>query len=83
MSSTAKVWTREALLAHTDEVGDCLIWKGKLQNGWPGVYAQARPRREGETLLLAWAGETFRLSMKPIWVQPLAVAISVGQAVQP
>lgn len=33
----------------------------------------------GETLLLAWAGETFQLSMKPIWVQPLAIAISVRQ----
>ena len=42
-------WTREALLAHTDEVGDCLIWRGKMKAGWPGVYAQARPRRAGET----------------------------------
>jgi len=30
--------------------------------------------------LLAWAGESFQLSMKPIWVRPLAIAISVHQA---
>lgn len=28
---------------------------------------------------LARAGETFQLSMKPIWVRPLAIAISVNQ----
>ncbi len=46
--SKPTIWTLEALLAHTDEVGDCLIWRGKMKDGWPGVYAQARPRRDGE-----------------------------------
>ena len=30
-----------------------------------------------ETLLLAWTGETFVLGSTPIWVRPVAVALSV------
>lgn len=37
----------------------------------------------GTTLLLAEAGETFMLSSMPIWVQPVAVALSVSQQVTP
>ncbi|MGP5885954.1 hypothetical protein ACTXY5_14635 [Pseudomonas aeruginosa] len=38
----------------------------------------------GTTLLLAEAGETFMLSNTPIWVRPVAVALSVAQQeVQP
>ena len=48
MSRSATVWTREALLAHTDEVGDCLIWRGNMKGGWPAVYAPSRPVRVGE-----------------------------------
>ncbi len=33
----------------------------------------------GQTLLLAWAGETFVLNALPIWVRPVAVAVSVAQ----
>jgi hypothetical protein len=33
----------------------------------------------GTTLLLAWAGETFALGSTPIWVRPIAVALSVAQ----
>jgi hypothetical protein len=35
----------------------------------------------GQTLLLAWAGETFILSAQPVWVQPLAIALSVSPAI--
>lgn len=51
MSRTAKVWTLPALLEHTDEVGDCLVWRGNmkgLNGGWPAVYAPSRPAREGD-----------------------------------
>ncbi|MFU6565423.1 DNA methyltransferase, partial [Pseudomonas aeruginosa] len=34
----------------------------------------------GTTLLLASMGETFMLSSMPIWVQPVAIALSVQQA---
>lgn len=33
----------------------------------------------GTTLLLDWSGETFLLSATPIWVRPVAVALTVGQ----
>lgn len=33
----------------------------------------------GRTLLLAWSGETFALGCTPIWVRPVAVALSVAQ----
>lgn len=33
----------------------------------------------GTTLLLAGMGETFMLSSMPIWVRPVAVALSVAQ----
>ena len=34
---------------------------------------------DDQTLLLAWSGETFFLSSAPIWVQPVAAALSVAQ----
>jgi hypothetical protein len=33
----------------------------------------------GQTILLARNGETFVLGSTPIWVRPLAVAVSVAQ----
>lgn len=33
----------------------------------------------GRTLLMAWSGTGFMLSNLPIWVQPMAVALSVKQ----
>jgi site-specific DNA-cytosine methylase len=56
-------------------------WREGIGNAVPSDAATAIAEVMGETLLLAWAGETFQLSMKPIWVQPLAIAISVRQAV--
>lgn len=55
-------------------------WREGIGNAVPSDSATAIAEVMGETLLLAWAGETFQLSMKPIWVQPLAIAISVRQA---
>lgn len=55
-------------------------WREGIGNAVPSDAATAIAEVMGETLLLAWAGETFQLSMKPIWVQPLAIAISVKQA---
>lgn len=34
----------------------------------------------GETLLLAWSGETFLLSAQPIWVRPIALGVAMGSA---
>lgn len=33
----------------------------------------------GRTLLLAWIGESFRLSAVPIWVRPLAIGLATQQ----
>lgn len=52
-------------------------WREGIGNAVPSAAAQAIGEVMGETLLLAWSGETFRLSMKPIWVQPVAVALAV------
>lgn len=35
----------------------------------------------GQTIMLARSGETFALGSTPIWVRPVAVAVSVDQAV--
>jgi site-specific DNA-cytosine methylase len=55
-------------------------WREGIGNAVPSDTATAIAEVMGETLLLAWSGETFQLSMRPIWVQPLAIAISVRQA---
>ena len=53
-------------------------WRERIGNAVPSAAATAIAEVMGETLLLAWTGETFRLSAKPIWVRPVAVAISVN-----
>jgi site-specific DNA-cytosine methylase len=55
-------------------------WREGIGNAVPRAAAKAIAEVMGETLLLSWAGETFQLSMKPIWVRPLAIAISVHQS---
>ena len=50
---------------------------GQASMAWLQDRAQAIAHVMGETLLLAWSGETFLLSSQPIWVRPLAVALSV------
>lgn len=54
-------------------------WRERIGNAIPPHAAQAIGEVIGTTLLLAWAGETFRLSMQPIWVRQVAVALSVQQ----
>jgi site-specific DNA-cytosine methylase len=55
-------------------------WRERIGNAVPSAAATTIAEVMGETLLLAWAGETFRLSAKPIWVRPVAVALSVQGA---
>lgn len=64
----------------TLEGGSDQRWREGIGNAVPSDAARAIAEVMGETLLLAWAGETFQLSAKPIWVQPLAIAISVRQS---
>ena len=52
-------------------------WRERIGNAVPPDAAQAIAETMGRTLLMAWSGETFRLSTEPIWVQPIAMALSV------
>jgi hypothetical protein len=45
--------------------------------GYPPAAARAIAEVTGITLLLAWSGETSFLSAAPIWVRPVAVALSM------
>ena len=55
-------------------------WRERIGNAVPPEAAAAIAGVMGTTLLLAWSGETFMLSSMPIWVRPVAVALSVQQA---
>ncbi|VVT03032.1 Site-specific DNA methylase [Marinobacter salarius] len=54
-------------------------WREQIGNAVPANAAAAIGETMGETLLLAWTGETFVLSPEKVWVQPLRVALSVDQ----
>lgn len=57
-------------------------WRERIGNAVPPPAAQAIASMMGETLLLAWAGETFILSATPVWVRPVATALSLpGSAI--
>lgn len=49
----------------------------RIGNAVPPDAAQAIADMVGQTLLLQWSGQSFALSSLPIWVQPVAVAMSV------
>lgn len=49
----------------------------RIGNAVPPEAAKAIGSMMGETLLLAWSGETFILSSTPVWVRPIATALSV------
>jgi site-specific DNA-cytosine methylase len=53
-------------------------WRERIGNAVPPDAARAIAEVMGTTLLLAWSGETFVLSHTPIWVRPVAVALSVA-----
>ena len=57
-------------------------WRERIGNAVPSAAAQAIAEVMGRTLLLAWIGETFELSSQPIWVRPMAVALSVSSGAQ-
>ena len=51
----------------------------RIGNAVPRYAARAIAGMMGETLLLSWSGQTFALSSTPIWVRPVAIALSVAQ----
>lgn len=54
-------------------------WRERIGNAVPPDAAAAIAGVMGTTLLLAMTGQTFMLSSQPIWVQPIAMALSVDQ----
>ncbi|WP_159953173.1 DNA cytosine methyltransferase [Rhizobium sp. 18065] len=54
-------------------------WRERIGNAVPPAAAEAIAGVMATTLLLAMTGETFTLSSQPIWVRPIAVALSVDQ----
>lgn len=55
-------------------------WSERIGNAVPPHAAEAIAHVMGTTLLLAAMGETFMLSSMPIWVQPVAIALSVSNS---
>ncbi len=56
-------------------------WRERIGNAVPPDAARAIAEVMGTTLLLSWSGETFILSSTPVWVRPVAMALSVSQGV--
>lgn len=54
-------------------------WRERIGNAVPPDAAEAIAGVMGTTLLLAMTGQTFILSNQPIWVQPIAIALSIDQ----
>ncbi|AXK61497.1 DNA cytosine methyltransferase [Burkholderia sp. IDO3] len=54
-------------------------WRERIGNAVPPDAAQAIAEVMGTTLLLAESGETFQLSSTPVWVRPVAIALTVAQ----
>ena len=54
-------------------------WRERIGNAVPSSAAEAIAHVMGETLLLAWSGETFLLSAQPIWVRPIVAALAVAR----
>jgi site-specific DNA-cytosine methylase len=52
-------------------------WRERIGNAVPRHAARAVAEVMGETLMLAWSGETFMLSARPVWVQPFLAALSL------
>ena len=58
-------------------------WRERIGNAVPPEAAEAVGSAMGRALLAAWSGQTFMLSVEPIWVRKIAVAISVRQPKEP
>lgn len=79
--------TQREIDAYNQAIGRSLCFDGtndsahreRIGNAVPPDAAEAIAEVMGTTLLLAAAGETFMLSAVPIWVQPVALALTVAQ----
>lgn len=53
------------------------VWREHIGNAVPRASARAIGSVMAHTLLMARTGQTFRLSSTPVWVQPIAIAMSL------
>jgi site-specific DNA-cytosine methylase len=56
------------------------VWREHIGNGVPVPAAEAIGTEMARTLLLAWSGQRFAFRRTPVWVHPLAIALSVEAA---
>lgn len=54
-------------------------WRERIGNAVPRRSSRAIAETMGRTLLLAWSGEGFQLSALPIWVRPVAIALTLAR----
>ncbi|PFH12728.1 hypothetical protein BX604_7539 [Burkholderia sp. JKS000303] len=57
-----------------------LFTRERIGNAVPPDAAEAIAEVMGTTLLLAESGETFQLSATPVWVRPIAIALTLPPA---
>lgn len=58
------------------------VWREHIGNMVPPAAAEAIGNVMGEAILMARLGVTFQLSNQPIWVQPIAIALSLDTSNQ-
>ncbi|KVD94687.1 DNA methyltransferase [Burkholderia stagnalis] len=79
-------WTRQRIAATGNAFAFKLdgdsdsAWRERIGNAVPPDAAEAIAEVMGTTLLLAESGETFRLSSTPVWVRPVAIALTLPGA---
>ena len=56
-------------------------WRERIGNAVPPPAAAAVASVMGRSILAARQGITFQLSYQPIWVQPLAAALSLAHGI--
>ncbi|KWN65965.1 DNA methyltransferase [Burkholderia stagnalis] len=79
-------WTRQRIAATGNAFAFKLdgdsdsAWRERIGNAVPPDAAEAIAEVMGTTLLLAESGETFRLSSTPVWLRPVAIALTLPGA---
>jgi len=56
-------------------------WRERIGNAVPPPAAAAIAGVVGRALLIAWSGETYELGLEPVWVRPVAIALSLARVV--
>jgi site-specific DNA-cytosine methylase len=71
----------EGFLHFSLDGGSHQSWRERIGNAVPPPAAQAIAGVMGQTLLLAWSGETLALNSTPIWVRPFIAGMMIERHV--